>query len=80
MFIIPRVFANGKRDLAATILPNGLSFTGHEVTAFVKDVVRGQQHLALLEDHLPAGKHLRGIRQLLAGGADVRGYRTDDNG
>ena len=80
MFIIPRVFANGEGDLAATILPNGLPFARHEVTAFVKDVISGQQHLALLEDYLPAGKHLRGIRQLLAGRADVRGYRTDDNG
>ena len=56
ILVVPRVFANRHAKRLAMKLHGLLFFRRMEITRFIEHVVRGQQHLALLENDFAAAQ------------------------
>src|SRR4029077_5511125 len=67
IFVVPAIFANGDAQYFGIQPEDVLRVSGLEIARFIEHVVRGQQHLALLENNFSVGDESRGIRHWLPG-------------
>ncbi len=62
MLVVPDVFADGDADGCAAKFVNTGRVAGLEISRFVENVVKRQEHFRVVEDHSPAVDQRRRVR------------------
>src|ERR1700722_3050863 len=66
-FVVPTIFADGDAELFGAKGKNQLAARGLKVARFVEDIVRGEEHFALLEKNFAVGDECCGVGYGFAG-------------